>query len=124
MKFTITKKKSSLNNNEEKYMAKLLLDETLSFDELLVILNKRTRISKGDIISLFFNLNDVLIENLTNSKPVDLGPVGKIKPRIASTSKTNSKEVTPETITRKSCLYLPSKEIKAALNDLRIERKK
>ncbi len=124
MKFTVKKKKSSLKNNEEMYMAKLLLDESLSFDELLVVLNKRTRISRGDIVSLFINLNDVLIKNLTNSKPMDLGPIGKMKPRITSTSKENSKEVTSESITKKSCLYLPSKEIREALKNVKVEKKK
>lgn len=62
------------------------------------------------------NLSELIIDKLSQGHPVDLGPIGKIKPRISAQSKKTKEEVTTKTIITKSTLYLPSKEIKDAMN--------
>lgn len=116
MKYKITKKKQALKNNEERYIATLELGEYISYDNILEEMQTRTSLNKGSISSVLINLSELIISKLTQGHPVDLGPIGKMKPRISAQSKKTKEEVTTKTITTKSTLYLPSKEIKDAMN--------
>ena len=116
MRYKITKKKQALKNNEERYMATLELGEYISYDHVLEEMQTRTSLNKGSISSVLINLSELIISKLTQGHPVDLGPIGKMKPRISAQSKKTKEEVTTKTITTKSTLYLPSKEIKDAMN--------
>ena len=116
MRYKITKKKQALKDNEERYIATLELGEYISYDHVLEEMQTRTSLNKGSISSVLINLSELIISKLTQGHPVDLGPIGKIKPRISAQSKKTKEEVTTKTITTKSTLYLPSKEIKDAMN--------
>jgi len=97
-------------------MATLELGEYISYDHVLEEMQTRTSLNKGSISSVLINLSELIISKLTQGHPVDLGPIGKMKPRISAQSKKTKEEVTTKTITTKSTLYLPSKEIKDAMN--------
>ena len=116
MRYKITKKKQALKNNEERYIATLELGEYISYDHVLEEMQTRTSLNKGSISSVLINLSELIISKLTQGHPVDLGPIGKMKPRISAQSQKTKEEVTTKTITTKSTLYLPSKEIKDAMN--------
>ncbi len=116
MRYKITKKKQALKDNEERYIATLELGEYISYDHVLEEMQTRTSLNKGSISSVLINLSELIISKLTQGHPVDLGPIGKIKPRISAQSQKTKEEVTTKTITTKSTLYLPSKEIKDAMN--------
>ncbi len=116
MRYKITKKKQALKDNEERYIATLDLGEYIDYDRVLEELQTRTHLNKGTLSSVLINLSELIIRNITAGHPVDLGPIGKIKPRISAQSKKTKEEVTTKTITTKSTLYLPSKEIKDAMN--------
>lgn len=116
MRYKITKKKQALKDNEERYIATLELGEYISYDHVLEEMQTRTSLNKGSISSVLINLSELIISKLTQGHPVDLGPIGKMKPRISAQSKKTKEEVTTKTITTKSTLYLPSKEIKDLLN--------
>jgi predicted histone-like DNA-binding protein len=116
MRYKITKKKQALKDNEERYIATLELGEYISYDHVLEEMQTRTSLNKGSISSVLINLSELIISKLTQGHPVDLGPIGKMKPRISAQSKKTKEEVTTKTITTKSTLYLPSKEIKDAMN--------
>jgi len=116
VRYKITKKKQALKDNEERYIATLELGEYISYDHVLEEMQTRTSLNKGSISSVLINLSELIISKLTQGHPVDLGPIGKMKPRISAQSKKTKEEVTTKTITTKSTLYLPSKEIKDAMN--------
>lgn len=116
MRYKITKKKQALKDNEERYIATLDLGEYISYDHVLEEMQTRTSLNKGSISSVLINLSELIISKLTQGHPVDLGPIGKMKPRISAQSQKTKEEVTAKTITTKSTLYLPSKEIKDAMN--------
>ena len=116
VRYKITKKKQALKDNEERYIATLDLGEYIDYDRVLEELQTRTHLNKGTLSSVLINLSELIIRNITAGHPVDLGPIGKIKPRISAQSKKTKEEVTTKTITTKSTLYLPSKEIKDAMN--------
>jgi predicted histone-like DNA-binding protein len=116
MRYKITKKKQALKDNEDRYMATLELGEYISYDQVLEEMQTKTSLNKGSISSVLINLSELIISKLTQGHPVDLGPIGKIKPRISAQSQKTKEEVTTKTITTKSTLYLPSKEIKDAMN--------
>ena len=119
MRYKITKKKQALKDNEERYIATLELGEYISYDHVLEEMQTRTSLNKGSISSVLINLSELIISKLTQGHPVDLGPIGKIKPRISAQSKKTKEEVTTKTITTKSTLYLPSKAIKDAMNGVK-----
>lgn len=119
MRYKITKKKQALKDNEERYIATLELGEYISYDHVLEEMQTRTSLNKGSISSVLINLSELIISKLTQGHPVDLGPIGKMKPRISAQSKKTKEEVTTKTITTKSTLYLPSKEIKEAMNGVK-----
>jgi len=100
-------------------MATLELGEYISYDHVLEEMQTRTSLNKGSISSVLINLSELIISKLTQGHPVDLGPIGKMKPRISAQSKKTKEEVTTKTITTKSTLYLPSKEIKEAMNGVK-----
>lgn len=116
MRYKITKKKQALKDNEERYIATLELGEYISYDHVLEEMQTRTSLNKGSISSVLINLSELIISKLTQGHPVDLGPIGKMKPRISAQSQKTKEEVTTKTITTKSTLYLPSKEINDAMN--------
>lgn len=119
MRYKITKKKQALKDNEERYIATLELGEYISYDHVLEEMQTRTSLNKGSISSVLINLSELIISKLTQGHPVDLGPIGKMKPRISAQSQKTKEEVTTKTITTKSTLYLPSKEIKEAMNGVK-----
>ena len=119
MRYKITKKKQALKDNEERYIATLELGEYISYDHVLEEMQTRTSLNKGSISSVLINLSELIISKLTQGHPVDLGPIGKMKPKISAQSQKTKEEVTTKTITTKSTLYLPSKEIKEAMNGVK-----
>lgn len=116
MRYKITKKKQALKDNEERYIATLDLGEYIDYDRVLEDMQRRTHLNRGTVSSMLINLSELIIQYLTSGHPVDLGPIGKMKPRISAQSQKTKEEVTTKTITTKSTLYLPSKEIKDAMN--------
>lgn len=89
-----------------------------SFSYLLKRIEKSTTFSDADAELILKTFSDVVEEKLSCGTPVDLGPLGTLRPKITAKSVNTKEQCTAKTITNKGITYHPRAELTQALEGI------
>ena len=87
-----------------------------SFSYLLKRIEDSSTFSNADAELILKTFSDVVEEKLSCGVPVDLGPLGTLRPKITAKSVATKEQCTAKTITNKGITYYPRAELVEALN--------
>ena len=89
-----------------------------SFSYLLKRIEESTTFSSADAELILKTFSDVVEEKLSCGTPVDLGPLGTLRPKITAKSVNTKEQCTAKTITNKGITYYPRAELTEALSKM------
>ena len=105
----VKRKISTGLNPGEKWMARIFHNETVGFEKIAEMISETSTLSAGDILNTLKQLETVVIWQILQGNPVELGYLGKFYFKITAKAVNTLEEVTAETITRKYVRFRPSK---------------
>ena len=85
---------------------------------MLKRIEKSTTFSDADAELILKTFSDVVEEKLSSGTPVDLGPLGTLRPKITAKSVDTKEQCTAKTITSKGITYHPRAELTQALKGI------
>ena len=89
-----------------------------SFSYLLKRIEASSTFSDADAELILKTFSDVVEEKLSSGTPVDLGPLGTLRPKITAKSVDTKEQCTAKTITSKGITYHPRAELTQALKGI------
>ena len=89
----------------EKFIAKIQIEPKAGFELLAEIVEKKSTISRGDLLGVFAEMEEAAIFLLENGHPLELGFFGSYYPVIEAKMVDTPEEVTTKTIKR-GCLII------------------
>ena len=89
-----------------------------SFSYLLKRIEDSSTFSNADAELILKTFSDVVEEKLSSGTPVDLGPLGTLRPKITAKSVATKEQCTAKTITSKGITYHPRAELTQALEGI------
>lgn len=89
-----------------------------SFSYLLKRIEDSSTFSDADAELILKTFSDVVEEKLSSGTPVDLGPLGTLRPKITAKSVATKEQCTAKTITSKGITYHPRAELTQALKGI------
>lgn len=119
--YKFKRKVSSKGEVKERVMAKLMLETPVTLDEIATAIQQQTAASEGDVLLVLNAIEQNVERYLVQGRAVKLGILGSFYPTINAKSVDDAKDVTPATITRVSCLFRPSKRLRTALGNAKLE---
>ena len=96
----------------DKYMPVLHLGDIVGFEELSEMIEKKSTMSRGDIMGVLAELEITTCFMLENGHPVTLGLMGTFYPAIETESALRAEDVTSKLIKRFKILFKPSTYLK------------
>ncbi len=105
----VKRKISTGANPGEKWVARIFHNETVGFEKIAEMISETSTLSAGDILNTLKQLETVVIWQILQGNPVELGYLGKFYFKITAKAVDTLEEVTAETITRKYVRFRPSK---------------
>lgn len=119
IKYFRQKRKIVINSvSEDKYIAKIQVESKVGFEQIAEMVEKKSTISRGDLLGVFAEMEEASIFMLENGHPVDLGFFGSYYPSIEAKVVDTPEEVTTKTITRFKAIFRPSKYLKERLKNV------
>ena len=117
---------SRKSTKEDKVVYHLVIarQERLDFEQMSKLIAERTTLSEYEVEFTLSELQDIIIENLTIGRGIELGRLGCIEPSINVTAVDNINDINLKTIKKTRLIYKPSKSIKAALKNLKFKIKR
>ena len=115
MSIPFIRKRQKITHNgvsEEKYIAKVYLQNTVTLEDLAELVNESSTVSKGDFIAAMTECAYQVGILLGEGHPVDLGDLGRLYPAIEAKSCDTAEEVTPKSVKKIDILFRPNKELK------------
>ena len=109
--------KPGTKGRNKKYYATLVNSGYSDINDILTVINSKTRLHPADFIKMLYALHDAMIEELSNGKIIRLGPLGNFRLGIKSKGHVNARDVNPESIIEVNILYNPCKKIKETIKD-------
>jgi len=97
---------------EYKYMPKNHLEVTVGFEELAEMIEKKSTMSRGDILGVLAEVETTACYMLEKGHPVKLGILGTFYPSIETKSVDSPEKVTTKLIKRFKVIFKPSKYLK------------
>lgn len=109
IKYFKLKRKITTNSiPEDKYIAVIQQEARVGFEELAEMIEKKSTMSRGDILGVFAEMETTALWMLENGHPLILRLFGSYFPAIEATAVDTPEEVTVKTIKRFKCIYKPS----------------
>ena len=102
----------------DKYMPVLHLGDIVGFEELSEMIEKKSTMSRGDIMGVLAELEITTCFMLENGHPVTLGLMGTFYPTIETESVLRAEDVTSKLIKRFRILFKPSIYLKKRLKHI------
>ncbi len=93
-------------------MPKNHLEDTVGFEELAEMIEKKSTMSRGDILGVLAELEVTSFFMLEKGHPVKLGILGTFYPSIETKSVDSPEKVTSKLIKRFKVIFKPSKYLK------------
>lgn len=118
------KLKRKINNNgriEEKYMAKIHLENPIDINEIAKKIEMQTTASEADVILVLIALEKNIKSYLSQGHCVKLGHLGSFYPTLNAKTVDTPEEITVQTIHRVSCNFIPSKELRQELGNAKLK---
>ncbi|MBP1644456.1 MAG: DNA-binding protein [Bacteroidetes bacterium] len=97
---------------EYKYMPKNHVEAIVGLEELAEMIEKKSSMSRGDILGVLAEVETTVCYMLENGHPVKLGILGTFYPSIETKSVDSPEEVTGKLIKRFKVIFKPSKYLK------------
>lgn len=110
------------DKDKERYHARLVVKETISTDKLAEAIAKRCSLQKGDVMSAFIGLADLLKEKLTDGNSVHLDGIGSFRIKAESPSVRSVNEIRAESIRCGGVIYTPEKNLLRELAGTEFQR--
>ena len=101
--------------NEERYIPKMQLEAPVGFEQIAEMIEKKSTMSRGDIMGVLAELEVTTCYMLENGHPVTLGLMGTFYPAIETESALKPEDVTSRLIKRFKILFKPSTYLKRRL---------
>ena len=101
--------------NEERYIPKMQLESPVGFEQIAEMIEKKSTMSRGDIMGVLAELEVTTCYMLENGHPVTLGLMGTFYPAIETESALKPEDVTSKLIKRFKILFKPSTYLKKRL---------
>mgnify|MGYP000984411377 CR=1 FL=1 len=98
--------------SEYKYMPKNHLEVAVGFEELAEMIEKKSTMSRGDVLGVLAEVETTTCYMLENGHPVKLGILGTFFPSIETKSVDSPEKVTSKLIKRFKVIFKPSKYLK------------
>lgn len=97
---------------KDKYVARMQVETKIDLDKIAEIIEKRSTVSKGDIMAVLSELESTAAWLLEEGHPITLGILGTLYPTLEAMAMDTPEEVTNDTIKKFSCILKPSKFLK------------
>ena len=97
---------------EVRYHPKMHPEVTVGFEELAEMIEKKSTMSRGDILGVLAELETTILWMLENGHPVSLGLLGTFYPAIEVQMVDSPEKVTRNLIKRFKIIFKPSKFFK------------
>lgn len=88
----------------------------VTYEALLDEVEAASTFSGADVEVMMKMFGKIVEEKLSCGVPVDLGPLGTLRPKITAKSVATKEQCTAKTITNKGVTYYPRAELVEALN--------
>ena len=114
------KKKIKVNVNGvtvDKYVAYMHRGEIVTVDKIAEMVENNSALTRGDLISGFYQMLDIAVFMLTTGHRVNLDPLGSLYPGFNAKACDTPQEVTADTITRFYPLFKASPELKSKFSE-------
>lgn len=114
------KKKIKVNINGvtvDKYVAYMHRGEIVTVDKIAEMVENNSALTRGDLISGFYQMLDIAVFMLTTGHRVNLDPLGSLYPGFNAKACDTPEEVTADTITRFYPLFKASPELKSKFSE-------
>ena len=98
--------------NEERYIPKMQLESPVGFEQIAEMIEKKSTMSRGDIMGVLAELEVTTCYMLENGHPVTLGLMGTFYPGIETESALRAEDVSSKLIKRFKILFKPSTYLK------------
>ena len=119
IKFFKYKRNVFLNKElQEKYMPKMQIETIADFEMIAQMIEKKSSMSRGDILGVLAELETTILWMLENGHPVSLGLLGTFYPAIEVQMVDSPQEVTRNLIKRFKIIFKPSKYFKKRLKNV------
>jgi predicted histone-like DNA-binding protein len=119
IKFFKYKRNVFLNKElQEKYMPKMQIETIADFEMIAQMIEKKSSMSRGDILGVLAELETTILWMLENGHPVSLGLLGTFYPAIEVQMVDSPQEVTRNLIKRFKIIFKPSKFFKKRLKNV------
>ena len=113
IKFFKYKRNVFLNKElQEKYMPKMQIETVADFEMIAEMIEKKSSMSRGDILGVLAELETTILWMLENGHPVSLGLLGTFYPAIEVQMVDSPELVTRNLIKRFKIIFKPSKFFK------------
>ncbi|MBP1629948.1 MAG: putative DNA-binding protein, histone-like [Bacteroidetes bacterium] len=101
--------KVSINGEvKDKYVPRIQLQSEVGFDQIAEIVEKKSTMSRGDLLGVLAEIETAVLWMVENGHPVKLNLLGSFFPAIEAMAVDSPEEVTAKTIKRFKCIYKPS----------------
>ena len=104
--------------NEERYIPKMQLESPVGFEQIAEMIEKKSTMSRGDVMGVLAELEITTCFMLENGHPVTLGLMGTFYPTIETESVLRAEDVTSKLIKRFRILFKPSTYLKKRLKHI------
>lgn len=104
--------------NEERFVPKMQLEAPVGFEQIAEMIEKKSTMSRGDIMGVLAELEVTTCYMLENGHPVTLGLMGTFYPAIEAESALKPEDVTSRLIKRFKILFKPSTYLKRRLKNV------
>ena len=98
--------------SHKKYIAKTQTETNIGLDMMAEMIEKKSTVSRGDIMAVLSELESSTCFMLENGHPVTLGILGTFYPSVEVMAVDTPEEVTVKTILRFKTIFKPSKYLK------------
>ena len=113
IKYFKLKRKFFINGElKEKYLPKIQIETKVGFEEIAEMIEKKSTVSRGDIMGVLSELETTACWMLENGHPVTLGLMGTFYPYVEAKTVDSPEEVSGKLITRFKAIFKPSAYLK------------
>jgi predicted histone-like DNA-binding protein len=113
-------KRKVFSNGEvkEKFMPQIQVESPVDFEQIADMIEKKSTMSRGDIMGVLAELEVTTCYMLENGHPVTLGLMGTFYPYIEATTVDDAQSVTSRLIKRFKIIFKPSTYLKKRLKHI------
>lgn len=116
LRYRITKRNNSINNNKEQYILQAINTGTVDLDYISKLISDECSLHQVDVKAVLIALGLKLEFFLTDGKIVELGDIGRFKMGFSGIAGDDPKKLTPKRNIKKYHInYQPSKKLKRIL---------